>query len=107
METGALACAYATLILDDEGIEVNAENLSKVVAAAGIELEPFWPDLYVSMASTTNIKELLTSVSSGGGGGGAAAGGAAAGGDAGAGDDAASSSESSSSDGDMGFSLFD
>merc|ERR1712061_399509 len=75
------ACTYAALILQDEGLEISADNLSKLIKAAGVSVEPFWPGLFASALQNCNVGELITNIGSGVGSapaGGAAAGGAAA-----------------------------
>lgn len=102
------ACTYAALILQDEGLEISAENISKLLKAADVTVEPFWPGLFASALGSCNVAELITNISSGMGSGGAAAAPAAA-----AADDAAPKEEEkkeeseSGSDDDMGFGLFD
>merc|ERR1712117_489587 len=81
-----LACVYASLILQDEGLEISATNINKIVKAAEVSVEPIWPTLFAKNMTSDSIEALLTNVGSGaavasGGGGG---GGAAAGGDSGA-----------------------
>merc|ERR1712018_128093 len=103
------ACTYAALILQDEGLEISADNLQKLIKAAGVSVEPFWPGLFAQALSSCNVAELITNIGSGmGSGGGAAApaaGGAAA-------EEAPKEEEKkeeseSESDDDMGFGLFD
>jgi large subunit ribosomal protein LP1 len=84
-----------------------AENISSLVKAAGVEVEPYWPALFAGLAAKKNIDEFILSVGSGGGGGGAAA--PAAGGGGGDAAHAAAKEEEKEEeeDADMGFSLFD
>merc|ERR1711964_490736 len=74
------ACTYAALILQDEGMEISADNISTIVKAAGVAVEPFWPGLFAAALRSCNVSDLITNIGSGMGSGGAAAGGAAAGG---------------------------
>merc|ERR1712117_952495 len=108
-----LACVYASLILQDEGLEISATNINKIVKAAEVSVEPIWPTLFAKNMTSDSIEVLLTNVGSGaavasGGGGG----GAAAGGDSGAApaeekkEEKKEESEEESDD-DMGFGLFD
>merc|ERR1712170_238621 len=94
---------YAALILQDEGLEINAENITKLVKAANVSVEPFWAGLFANALSSVNVGELITNIGSGVGSG-AAAGGAAAGAEE-AKEEAKEESEEESS-GDMGFDLF-
>jgi large subunit ribosomal protein LP1 len=44
-EKSQLACTYATLILHDENSDINADKIAKLVAAAGVSVEAYWPKL--------------------------------------------------------------
>ena len=115
-EKQELLVTYAALILNDEKIAVSAENIQKLITAAGGTVEPYWPKLFASLLEGRDIGALLLSSGGGGGGGGGgaapASGGAAAGGAGGAAKEAEKEPEkekekSEESEGDMGFSLFD
>ncbi len=41
-----LLCTYAALILNDAGAPVNAENIQKLITAAGGEVEVYYPKLF-------------------------------------------------------------
>ena len=91
-------------------VYLQADNISTLVKAAGVEVEPYWPSLFAKLAEKKSIEDFILNVGAGGGGGGGApaAGGAAAGGDASAA--AAPAKEEvveEEEDADMGFSLFD
>lgn len=90
---------------------MQADNISTLVKAAGVEVEPYWPALFAKLAEKRSIDEFLLNVGAGGGGGAVAV---AAGGDAGgaaaAGGAPAAKEEEKveeEEDADMGFSLFD
>ena len=68
------ACTFAALALHDDGIEITADKIKKLVEASGNKVESFWPALYAKALNGRNIGELL----SGGGGAPAPAGGAGA-----------------------------
>merc|ERR1712242_279812 len=81
MANSELCCTYAALILHDSDVEINADNLNKVIKAAGVSVEPFWPGLFASALTGVDVAGLITNIGSGVGSapaGGAAAGGAAA-----------------------------
>merc|ERR1712066_386044 len=104
-----LACTYAALILQDEGMDINADNIQKIIKAANVTVEPFWPGLFAQALSSCNVAELITNIGSGMGSGGGAAAAPAAGGAA---EEAPKEEEKkeeseSESDDDMGFGLFD
>jgi len=115
-EKEELAVVYASLILHDDKVPITSENIQKLLTAANVTVEPYWPKLFASLLEGRDVGSLLLASGGGGGGGGGggaapAAGGAAAGGDA---KDAKKVEEkkkekekSEESGGDMGFSLFD
>mmetsp|Transcript_3213 Transcript_3213/g.4555 ORF Transcript_3213/g.4555 Transcript_3213/m.4555 type:complete len:150 (-) Transcript_3213:13-462(-) len=80
-----LLCTYAALILHDDGAEVDAEGVLKLVKAAGCSVESYWPMLFCKMVNNTGMETLIKLGSGGGGGGGAAAAPAAGGGGGGGG----------------------
>ena len=61
-----LACTYAALILHDDGLEITAEKLSKVIKASGNEVEPYWPMLFAKALKGQDVGELLTNLASAG-----------------------------------------
>ena len=105
-ERDELLCTYASLILHDEKLEISAENISKVLAAAGAKVETYWPSLFARAVASAKIGDLLQAV---GTPGAAAAPAAAASPSAKAADKAAPKEEKKEEeeDADMGFSLFD
>ncbi|CAN6809178.1 unnamed protein product [Brassica oleracea] len=109
---GELACSYAVMILEDEGISITSDKIATLVKAAGVEIESYWPMLFAKMAEKRNVTDLIMNVGAGGGGGGApvaaavpaAAGGAAAAAPA---KEEKKDEPAEESDGDLGFGLFD
>jgi len=102
-----LACTYAALILQDEGLEISADNIQKIIKASGVSVEPFWPGLFAQALGSCDVGELITNIGSGMGSGGAAAAAPAAAG--GAAEEKAEEKKEESeaeSDSDMGFDLF-
>merc|ERR1712084_49718 len=97
-----LAVTYAALILQDEGMDITADNLSTLVKAAGVSVEPFWPGLFEKALSSVNVAELITNIGSGVGAA-PAAGGAA---DEAPKEEAKKEESEEESDSDMGFDLF-
>ena len=57
-----LVCSYAALMLHDDGVEITAEKLSKVIKASGNEVEAYWPALFAKALKSAKIDELLTNV---------------------------------------------
>merc|ERR1712100_388134 len=100
MSAGELGCTYAAMILHDDGLPITEDGLKKLLDAAKVQYDSYWPSLFAKYLDG-NMDELLTKP--GGGGGGGDAGGDAGGGDAGAGGAAEEAKkESSSDDGDAG-----
>merc|ERR1712100_793770 len=98
MSAGELGCTYAAMILHDDGLPITEDGLKKLLDAAKVEYDSYWPSLF-SKYLDGNMDELLTKPGGGGGGGDMGA----AGGDAGAGGAAEEAKkESSSDDGDAG-----
>merc|ERR1712107_120861 len=71
-----LCVSYAALMLHDDGLEINAEKLTKIIKASGNEVEPYWPMLFAKALKGQDVGALLSNIGSAGG---AAAGPAAAG----------------------------
>ena len=112
VSTSELACVYSALILYDDDIDITAEKISKIISAAKVNVEAFWPGLFAKALQGRNIGDLICNVGSAPAAGGAAA--PAAGGDAAADpaveekkEEKKAESEESGSDDDMGFGLFD
>ena len=64
-----LACTLAALILNDNGSDVNAESLTRVLKAAKVEVPSYWPMLFSRALEGKNVADYL--VVSGGSGSGA------------------------------------
>merc|ERR1719281_516772 len=72
---------YAALALHDDGADITAAAISKMIEAAGASVPAYYPMLWARMLNAKGCGNLLASGGGGGGGGGGGA--AAAGGDAG------------------------
>ena len=53
-------CTFAALLLHDEGLEITADKLKKLIEASGNKVEGFWPGLYAKALSGRNINDLLS-----------------------------------------------
>ncbi|KAK3697753.1 hypothetical protein QZH41_010309 [Actinostola sp. cb2023] len=73
-----LACVYSALILHDDDVPITADKIQKLVKAAKVDVESFWPGLFAKALDGHNIMDLICSAGAPGGGGAPAAGGAAA-----------------------------
>merc|ERR1711973_47094 len=106
-----LACVYSALILHDDDIDITGEKMAKIISAAKVNVEAFWPGLFAKALQGRNIGDLICNVGSAPAAGGAAPAAAAAGGDAPAAEEkkeeAKKEESESGSDDDMGFGLFD
>ena len=74
-EKEELLVTFAALILNDDKAPITAENLNKLIKAAGAEVEPYWPKLFAKLLEGKDVTALL--LASGGGGGGSSGGDAA------------------------------
>ena len=59
-----LACVLASIILADGKQEITADNIKKVLKAAGVEVKPQWPILFAQYLAEKDIMELMTSIGS-------------------------------------------
>ncbi|KAK1932683.1 putative 60S acidic ribosomal protein p1 [Babesia divergens] len=101
-----LLCVYSSLILYDEGLDITAENITKLIKSVNVTVQPFRPMLFAKALAGKNIADLFAGVGSAAA---APAGAVAAAG--GAGEAAAEAKkaepEPEEEEDDMGFSLFD
>merc|ERR1712222_7013 len=72
-EKDELCVSYAALMLHDDGLEINAEKLTKIIKASGNEVEPYWPMLFAKALKGQDVGELLSNIGNAGGGGGGTA----------------------------------
>merc|ERR1712002_139938 len=111
VSTSELACVYSALILHDDDIDITGEKMTKLINAAKVNVEPFWPGLFAKALQGRNIGDLICNVGS------APAAGAGGGGGSGSGDASVAAaveekkeekkeSSDEESDDDMGFGLF-
>lgn len=104
-----VAVPYAILALHDDKVEITAENITKILTAAGVQVEPIWVQVFATAFAGKDIGELLNSFSAGAAAAPVAAAGGAAAAAAPAEGKAAKKEEKKeeSEDEDMGFGLFD
>merc|ERR1712227_280352 len=74
-----LACTYAALILNDDGIDITADKLTAILKAAKVDVEPFWPGLFAGALKDVDVTSLISNIGSGAGAAAPAGGAAAAG----------------------------
>eukprot|EP00349_Pseudokeronopsis_sp_Brazil_P001517 CAMPEP_0202961588 /NCGR_PEP_ID=MMETSP1396-20130829/5649_1 /ASSEMBLY_ACC=CAM_ASM_000872 /TAXON_ID= /ORGANISM="Pseudokeronopsis sp., Strain Brazil" /LENGTH=124 /DNA_ID=CAMNT_0049681517 /DNA_START=30 /DNA_END=404 /DNA_ORIENTATION=- len=63
-EHDELVCSYAALLLHDDGQEISADKLAKVIKASGNEVEGFWPSMFASALKGQNVEELISNLAS-------------------------------------------
>merc|ERR1712124_172228 len=103
-EKEELAMSYAALILHDDGLPITEENLGKILAAANVKVQPFWPRVFAKILDGKDADTINDIIM--GGGAAPAAGGAAPAEEAPK-EEAPAEEEEEESDEDMGFGLFD
>lgn len=108
-----LAVPYAMLVLHDDKIDITEENVSKVLEAAGISVEPIWIKVFIQAFAGQDLGKFLTNISAGVGSApaaapvAAAAPAAAAAAPAAAGGKKEKAPVKEESEEEMGFGLFD
>ncbi|XP_026190797.1 60S acidic ribosomal protein P1 [Cyclospora cayetanensis] len=105
-----LLCTYASLILSDEGLDISAENIQKLITASGGSVESYLPGLFARALQGHKISDLLSGAGSVSAVAPAAGAAAPAAGDAApekSGKAAKEEEPEEEEDADMGFSLFD
>eukprot|EP00919_Chromeraceae_sp_WS-2016_P006363 GHVR01014921.1.p1 GENE.GHVR01014921.1~~GHVR01014921.1.p1 ORF type:complete len:109 (+),score=20.98 GHVR01014921.1:66-392(+) len=55
LEKGELLCTYAALVLHDDKVDMTADNLNKVITAAGGKVEPYLPGLFAKCLAVCSI----------------------------------------------------
>jgi len=54
-----LLCAYAALILHDDGANVEAGAMANMIKAAGCSVEGYWPPLMCKMIKNVGMDALI------------------------------------------------
>mmetsp|Transcript_7586 Transcript_7586/g.18475 ORF Transcript_7586/g.18475 Transcript_7586/m.18475 type:complete len:224 (+) Transcript_7586:511-1182(+) len=105
VERQELVVMYCGLILNDAGIEINEENINKLVSASKNEVAPYWPKMFAEIVKGKDFNKIVEDAAGSPGAGGAVAGGAA-GGDA-AGGEAKKEEKKEEEEDDGGFDFSD
>ncbi len=71
-EKDELLCTFAALILNDDKMAITAENMTKLIHAAGATVESFWPKLFSRLLEGQDVDGLLAGATGAPGSGGAA-----------------------------------
>lgn len=106
-EKEELLCSYASLILHDEKADITADNLNKLITAAGGYVEPYWPTLFARALKSVEIGDLIKNAGSAPSAAPAAGGASPSKKASGSPKAAAKKVEEEEEAADMGFSLFD
>ena len=59
-EHDELCCVYAGLLLFDDGMEITADKIEKIIKASGNEVDGYYPEFFAKYLSKTDIKSMLT-----------------------------------------------
>ncbi len=72
-EHDELCCVYAGLLLFDDGAEITADKIEKIIKASGNEVDGYYPEFFAKYLSKADIKSMLTVTPAAGPGGAAPA----------------------------------
>ncbi|CAH8517652.1 unnamed protein product [Schistosoma turkestanicum] len=65
MSKSDLACVYAALMLADDDIDITADKINTILKAANIKfVETYLPNLFSTMLSGKNVKDMLMTMGS-------------------------------------------
>jgi ribosomal protein L12E/L44/L45/RPP1/RPP2 len=59
-EHDELCCVYAGLLLFDEGMEITADKIQKIIKASGNTVDDYYPEFFAKYLAKTDIKSMLT-----------------------------------------------
>ena len=59
-EHDELCCVYAGLLLFDEGMDITADKLQKIIKASGNTVDDYYPEFFAKYLAKTDIKSMLT-----------------------------------------------
>ena len=66
-EHDELCCVYAGLLLFDDGAEITADKIEKIIKASGNEVDGYYPEFFAKYLSKADIKSMLTVTPAAGG----------------------------------------
>merc|ERR1712226_1814255 len=53
------ACSYAALICFDVGVEINEENINRLLEAAKLKVKKYWPELFCKLIKSKGLIDLI------------------------------------------------
>ena len=66
-EHDELCCVYAGLLLFDEGMEITADKIQKIIKASGNTVDDYYPEFFAKYLAKADIKSMLTVAPAAGG----------------------------------------
>ena len=66
-EHDELCCVYAGLLLFDEGMEITADKIQKIIKASGNAVDDYYPEFFAKYLAKADIKSMLTVTPAAGG----------------------------------------
>ncbi|KAK8843897.1 60S acidic ribosomal protein P1 [Tritrichomonas musculus] len=66
MTSPELSCVYASLILNDDNVEITSEKINTLLNAAGIKIDSYWADIFAEYCKTHDISEITKRTNLGG-----------------------------------------
>jgi len=58
-DVNELAVTYAALILHDDNVAITSDKINTILKAAGLNVPPFWANLYASVLGKVKIDDLI------------------------------------------------
>ena len=59
-EHDELCCVYAGLLLFDDGMDITADKIQKIIKASGNEVDGYYPEFFAKYLAKADIKSMLT-----------------------------------------------
>ena len=59
-EHDELCCVYAGLLLYDEGVEITADKIQKIIKASGNSVDDYYPEFFAKYLAKADIKSMLS-----------------------------------------------
>ena len=66
-EHDELCCVYPGLLLFDEGMEITADKIQKIIKASGNTVDDYYPEFFAKYLAKADIKSMLTVAPAAGG----------------------------------------